>query len=93
MAEYVVGHAYAAFTDGRQLGPWVAGDVVDVSDQDATFVVADSPGALRPVGEPKELPDPADEPEQAPEDAAVDPDGEPEPVQNRAHRGGRKRQA
>jgi hypothetical protein len=49
MADFTVAHAYAARRDGRQLGPWQAGDVVDLEGDDADWVNRDSPGCLTPV--------------------------------------------
>lgn len=46
MAVFEVRHRYAAFRDGRQIGPWVAGDRVDIDDADAEWVNRDSPGCL-----------------------------------------------
>lgn len=47
---YEVQHRYAAFRDGRQLGPWVEGDRVELSPADAEWVNRDSPGCLLCAG-------------------------------------------
>lgn len=49
MARYEVGHDYASWRDGKRLGPWEKGAVVDVDEADAEFVEVDSPGALKAV--------------------------------------------
>lgn len=52
MARYTVGHSYAASRDGKQLGPWVAGDEVELDDAEAAWVERDSPGALVAIAKP-----------------------------------------
>jgi hypothetical protein len=78
MPEFVVVHAYRSSRDGRQFGPWVAGDLVEVTDADAEWLLRDSPGCLLPV---------------AAEDPDNDPDNEREkpPARNRQARPGRNR--
>lgn len=46
MAAYRIGHSYCASRDGRQFGPWSAGDVVELDPADAEWVGRDSPGVL-----------------------------------------------
>jgi hypothetical protein len=47
--EFTVVHAYTARRDGQQFGPWMAGDVVGLEQEDAEWVLRDSPGSLAPV--------------------------------------------
>lgn len=75
MAEYVVAHAYSSWRDGRQFGPWQAGDVVDLEPEDAEWVCRDSPGALAAVAE----------------QAAEEPEREKPAGRDRQARGGRNR--
>lgn len=49
MARYTVGHGYTASRDGKQLGPWAAGDEVELDDAEAAWVERDSPGALAAI--------------------------------------------
>jgi len=44
---YTVQHDYRAETDGRLFGPWVAGDEVQLADDDAAWVGRSSPGVLK----------------------------------------------
>ena len=44
---FTVQHAYSARRDGRQFGPWSAGDSVDLDPGDAEWIERDSPGALQ----------------------------------------------
>ena len=46
MGKYTIAHNYSARTDGRQFGPWLAGDEVEIDDADAEWVRNDSPGVL-----------------------------------------------
>lgn len=50
MDAYQVQHRYAAFRDGRQIGPWAEGDHVELSAADAEWVNRDSPGCLLAAG-------------------------------------------
>lgn len=45
MERYTIQWAYRA---GKR-GPWVAGDVVELSDSEANALLADSPGVIVPV--------------------------------------------
>ena len=57
MPRYTVQHAYRAARDGARVGPWVAGEEVDVDQDLAEWVNRDSPGALADVKpEPKSAP-------------------------------------
>lgn len=59
MPGYEVVHAYGSWRDGRQFGPWQAGEVVDLEPEDADWVCRDSPGALVAVsGQVAEEPEP-----------------------------------
>lgn len=82
MARYQLNHAYSAFRDGQRFGPWVAGDVVELTEQDAAWMNRDSPGCLTtPADEP-----PADDP------PADDPPARRKPAgANRQRRGGADR--
>lgn len=75
MTAFELNHAYSARRDGRQFGPWQAGEVVDLEQADAEWVERDSPGALR---------QPRPEPE-------ADGEREKPAGANRQHRGGRNR--
>lgn len=78
MPRYEVRHAYRSARDGRQFGPWVAGDVVELDAADAEWLLRDSPGCLLRAGGAVERP--ANEPARA-KPALAD----------RQHRGGRNR--
>jgi len=56
MPRYEVRHAYQASRDGRQFGPWVAGDTVELEAADAEWVDRDSPGCLLAAGGVLEAP-------------------------------------
>lgn len=77
MPRYTVNHAYRAFSDGVQYGPYEQGTVVELVEADAEWVNRDSPGCLTPVGA---KPAKAEEPERQ---ASATP--------NRQHKGGRNR--
>lgn len=49
MAEFTLIHSYASQRDGQRFGPWQAGDVVDLEQADAEWILRDSPGSLCPV--------------------------------------------
>ncbi|WP_062441279.1 hypothetical protein [Herbidospora daliensis] len=53
MTRYEVQHAYRADRDGDVLGPWEAGETVELEPEVADWVNNDSPGALQ---EAKETP-------------------------------------
>lgn len=75
MAQYEVLHAYRSSRDGQRFGPWKPGDVVELTEPDAEWVIRDSPGSLKPM-----LPRAAEgEARQRP------------PAADRQHRGGRNR--
>lgn len=59
---FEVRHRYAAYRDGRQIGPWAEGDRVDIDDADAEWVNRDSPGCLLAASAGPEPAAPADEP-------------------------------
>lgn len=46
MSAYTLNHAYSASRDGRQFGPWEAGETVELEPVDAEWIERDSPGAL-----------------------------------------------
>lgn len=46
MSLYTLTRDYAAIRDGKRFGPWKAGEVVDLTDDDAAWVERDSLGAL-----------------------------------------------
>jgi hypothetical protein len=80
MAQYRVNHRYASFRDGRGFGPFDPDTVIELDEADAEWINRDSPGTLDDIA--------ADT-----EESGVDPDGEAEPVKDRAHKGGRTRKA
>lgn len=80
MGAYRVVRAYAAERDGEMVGPWAAGDTVDLDEATAAWVERDSPGCLAVPGKPQTEPEPAVEPERE----------QPKPV-NRQARAGRNR--
>jgi hypothetical protein len=43
---YTIQHGYKAYRDGRQFGPWQAGDVVELAAEDAAWIERDSPGVF-----------------------------------------------
>lgn len=47
MTSYRVQRSYRATRDGRILGPWQEGDIVELSDEEAEWVARDSPGTLK----------------------------------------------
>lgn len=49
MARFTVQHKYASSHNGRQFGPWVKGEEIDLDAPDAEWVERDSPGALEPA--------------------------------------------
>lgn len=51
MPRYRVNHSYRSFSDGRQFGPYEAGQTVELEDTDAEWVNRDSPGCLSPDDE------------------------------------------
>lgn len=46
MPQYVINHSYRASRDGQPIGPWSAGDTVELSEADAEWLERDSPGVL-----------------------------------------------
>lgn len=46
MPRYTVQHKYRAVRDGQVLGPWRAGDEVELAEADAAWLEQDSPGLL-----------------------------------------------
>lgn len=82
MNTYVVVHNYAAQRDGKRYGPLRPGELIELSDEEAAWIEADSPGALK-------LPDadPAEDTTTVP----VDQEPAEETKPNRAHKGGRTR--
>lgn len=56
MPRFKVRHKYASSHNGRQFGPWEAGDEIDLDGPDAEWVERDSPGALEPVEQAKPKP-------------------------------------
>lgn len=50
---YTVLHSYAATRDGKRFGPWVAGDVIELDQPDAEWILRDSPGSLEESPRPK----------------------------------------
>ncbi|MFC9088998.1 hypothetical protein [Nocardiopsis dassonvillei] len=49
MTRWTVTRSYAAVRDGTRLGPWTAGDSVELDDELAAWIGRDSPGALAPI--------------------------------------------
>lgn len=49
MPRYNVNHGYRSYSDGRQFGPFVAGETVELDEREAEWVERDSPGCLTPV--------------------------------------------
>jgi hypothetical protein len=47
MPSYEVQHAYRSTRDGQQFGPWDAGDVIELTEEDGDWVNRDSPGCLK----------------------------------------------
>ncbi|NMO52023.1 hypothetical protein HH310_12550 [Actinoplanes sp. TBRC 11911] len=88
MARYQVAHKYRSTRDGQQFGPYLVGDVVELSDEDAAWVNRDSPGCLEAEKPAKPEPDPDPEPDPA-DDA--EPEREKPPTPNRQRRGGANR--
>lgn len=86
MAAFIVNHRYAANRDGKTFGPYAPGDFVELEDGEADWINRDSPGALHPAVVAKPAPAAADPPS-----TEASADGEADPVQDRGHRGGRKR--
>lgn len=85
MPRYLVNHGYRSFSDGRQFGPFTAGETVELDSAEADWVNRDSPGCLAPS--------PAEEPAADPADAEDEPAEEPAPQPNRQHKPARKRAA
>lgn len=56
MARFEVQHPYRAERDGDVIGPWEAGDAVELEPDVAEWVNHDSPGALQPAEEPEAKP-------------------------------------
>lgn len=70
MPGFEVRHAYRSSRDGQQFGPWLPGDVVELTESDAEWVCRDSPGALLPAGAVIEDGEPDAEPARAKPPAA-----------------------
>lgn len=87
MPQYVIKHAYRSARDGVALGPWAAGDTVELSEADAEWLERDSPGvvAVPYVAPVVEVPAVVDEIEQV--------ERQQSPVRDRQARGGRNRGA
>ena len=51
MRRFKLTRDYKAVRDGRQFGPWVTGEQVELADDDSAWVERDSPGALLDLGE------------------------------------------
>lgn len=49
MATYQLQHHYESYRDGTRYGPWSKGDVVELDEPDAAWIVRDSPGSLLPA--------------------------------------------
>lgn len=81
MHSYDVQHRYAAYRDGRQIGPWVEGDRVELSTEDAQWVNRDSPGTLLAAGGIVKAAAPAED----------ESERQKPPGRNRQHRGGANR--
>lgn len=56
MIRYTLAHGYTAIRDGRRLGPWAAGEVVELDPADAEWIERDSPGALVEVNQRRQPP-------------------------------------
>lgn len=50
--KYTVKHAYSSQRDGKRFGPWAKGDVVELDEHDAEWVLRDSPGSLEEPNKP-----------------------------------------
>lgn len=85
MAVFEVRHRYRSVRDGRQFGPWQAGDSIELAEADAHWVNRDSPGCLLAASGTVK---PADAPVGVGEDA---PERQNPAGPNRQHRGGRPR--
>lgn len=46
MPRYEVQRPYSSRRDGKQYGPWVEGDVPDLTDEEVEWLNRDSPGVL-----------------------------------------------
>jgi hypothetical protein len=49
VSAFTAQRSYSSRRDGRQFGPWAAGETVDLDPEDAAWVERDSPGCLRAV--------------------------------------------
>jgi hypothetical protein len=49
VVKYQVAQRYTASRDGLIVGPYAAGDVVDLDDEAAAWVNRDAPGTLAPI--------------------------------------------
>ena len=97
---YLVEHDYRAYSDGQWVGPWRAGDVVQIDAGVAAWVNRDSPGTLTPIDSPTPpaSTDPATPSESSRPLAAASsssptppPAGESEPATQTPRKGGRGR--
>lgn len=80
MGTYHVNHRYRASRDGRQFGPFEAGQTLELDDADAEWIERDSPGCLTAAADGWHFVD----------DSAEE---EPPPAPNRQHKPTRKRAA
>lgn len=93
MRRFTIAHDYKAYRDGKTLGPWKAGEVVELSEEDQRFVERDSPGALVDLGENKG--ERVDDPTHTPAGPREDDEAQrrARPVADRQRRGGADRSA
>lgn len=87
MPRHHVHQRYQSYRDGVQYGPWPAGQVVDLDDEQAAWVNRDSPGTLSP-----EHAEPAKADHSGPDDGEETKPRKATP-RNRQHRPGRNRAA
>ena len=46
MPRHTINHSYRSTRDGQTFGPWVQGDEIEVSAEDAEWLERDSPGLI-----------------------------------------------
>lgn len=75
MPNYTVHHRYTAVRDGQRFGPWVEGDAVQLTEDEADWVNRDSAGCLIEVV-----------PVEVAKDGKTGPNRQHKPANNRAGR-------
>lgn len=88
MDRYTVQHSYRAWRDGRLYGPWLDGETVELSAEDAAWVNRDSPGTLAPTAPALSMPPTATVEDQGDDEDQGDGQRARTPRRNRAHKGG-----